>query len=775
MITIDYYSLLGLVYFVRSKADIYGTLKRYLADMKSFGVTVKIIQTDRGSEYFSQEGDLIEDRDRILHNFGKVCLAQDPIVRHIVQPVEMKEKVAENSFRYLFRAVNSMLWEARLCPAFWDDACAYAQYLWNRTPNVRTTDSTTPWALLTGERARWDKFKVFGCDAWQHIPNNSLYKVPGIPRGRRSLFLGFDLEFGGAKIFHPDTRTYEHSANLYFHEDMSPRQDAISFHDSQRALLKSGVNLDDLPVQSNDFADPNATAVRNLFIDPDTPAPVDKIYDYSEGEHEVCASPSSISATERVDTFSNTATHGGLHSSCDSSDSNPIRGGAAASDVLGNDADAGGVNQANQAIPTHGVTAAGQIRGLVHDGVILRPLRLMPVGTKVTVKNDDKKFLQYALHNDLPIKYLEPCPKKRLTPSRDRYLTYMLANTLREALDFGAYMEDIKWDYSHGYIQFPTHESVLPGHVFMAYDLASECGFSHVLHDYGFVQHDPCDARTYHISSDPNVSFNDIVKDIFPKDDIVPELRSAVIAQRWAEFEFAKVLNASSMKIDFDLPPEPLHYRDTLPENCGEESVKWKEAMDEEMASMSSFGVYQRVPMSVAIGRQILGCRWVYKRKTDKDGSVYRYRARLVAQGYRQKEWDSFNPDEISSPVAHKDTLRLFMTTSAALSLRVFSADVKAAFLQSPLKEKIFLKAPPGYETKTSTGEDEILELHQAIYGLKQSSASFWEAISSHLESIGFVSTMGDPCLMKRVDADGGMVLVCLYVDDITYAVSHDD
>ena len=104
--------------------------------------------------------------------------------------------------------------------------------------------------------------------------------------------------------------------------------------------------------------------------------------------------------------------------------------------------------------------------------------------------------------------------------------------------------------------------------------------------------------------------------------------------------------------------------------------------MDEEMASMSSFGVYQRVPISVANGRQILGCRWVYKRKPDKDGSLCRYCARLVAQGYRQKEWDSFNPDEISSPVVHKDTLRLFMTTAAAaLSLRVFSADVKAAFL----------------------------------------------------------------------------------------------
>ena len=337
---VDHYSLLGLVYFVRSKADIYGVLERYLTDMKSFGVTVKTLQTDRGSEYFSQEGDLIEDRDRNLHNFGKVCLAQDPIVRHVVQPVEMKEKVAENSFRYLFRAVNSMLWEARLCPAFWDDACAYAQYLWNRTPNVRTTDSTTPWTLLTGERARWDKFKVFGCDAWQHIPNNSLYKVLGIPRGHRSIFLGFDIGFGGFKNLHPaDTRTYEHSSNCYFKKDFSYRQDAISFHDSQRAQLKNGVDLADLPIQSNDFTDPNAAAVRNLFIDPDTPAPTNYGYDSTVIEEpQVCASPS-ISNPERVDSLSTTATNGELHSSCDSSDSNPLRGGAAASDVLGDDAD----------------------------------------------------------------------------------------------------------------------------------------------------------------------------------------------------------------------------------------------------------------------------------------------------------------------------------------------------------------------------------------------------------------------------------------------------
>jgi hypothetical protein len=255
----------------------------------------------------------------------------------------------------------------------------------------------------------------------------------------------------------------------------------------------------------------------------------------------------------------------------------------------------------------------------------------------------------------------------------------------------------------------------------------------------------------------------------------MPQLESRDKLASWAEQQFVLALNASRVDIDFTLPPEPMHYHQTLPDTCGEESGKWREAMDDEISSMERFGVYTRVPLSAAQGRQILGCRWVYKRKTGKDGRVNRWRARLVAQGYRQRAWDSFNPEEVFSPVIHKDTLRLFLSLATGSNLRVHQADVKAAFLQAPLKEKIFMKAPPGYSSKTASGEEEILCLSSAIYGLKQASACFYEAVHEHLLNIGFESILGDPCLFKRVSADGGIILVCTYVDDITFAVSDAD
>jgi hypothetical protein len=115
----------------------------------------------------------------------------------------------------------------------------------------------------------------------------------------------------------------------------------------------------------------------------------------------------------------------------------------------------------------------------------------------------------------------------------------------------------------------------------------------------------------------------------------------------------------------------------------------------------------------------------------------------------------------------------LFLSVSAAQDLIIYQADVKAAFLQAPLHEKIFMRAPPGYEERDSdTNEPIVWELSRAIYGLKQSSHSFWNALSSHLKVNGFEAIMGDPCLFRKEMPGGGVILVATYVDDVTYSVS---
>ena len=61
-------------------------------------------------------------------------------------------------------------------------------------------------------------------------------------------------------------------------------------------------------------------------------------------------------------------------------------------------------------------------------------------------------------------------------------------------------------------------------------------------------------------------------------------------------------------------------------------NVKWEKAMDEEMAELYANETWDLVPFLES--KNVIGCKWVYKVKHNSDGSVSRYKDRLVAQGY---------------------------------------------------------------------------------------------------------------------------------------------
>ena len=111
--------------------------------------------------------------------------------------------------------------------------------------------------------------------------------------------------------------------------------------------------------------------------------------------------------------------------------------------------------------------------------------------------------------------------------------------------------------------------------------------------------------------------------------------------------------------------------------------------MNEEIESMTRYDVFEAVDESAAKGQQILTCKWVMKRKINSQGRVYRYRARLVAQGFRQIAGNSYDPDTISSPVVSKDSLRMSLACqlvwicefgSSMLLLRFCRASSKTLF-----------------------------------------------------------------------------------------------
>jgi len=62
----------------------------------------------------------------------------------------------------------------------------------------------------------------------------------------------------------------------------------------------------------------------------------------------------------------------------------------------------------------------------------------------------------------------------------------------------------------------------------------------------------------------------------------------------------------------------------------------WKEAMEAELEALSTKNTWQHVPLPR--GKKPIGCHWVYKIKHNRDGTIDRYKTRLVAKGYTQLE-----------------------------------------------------------------------------------------------------------------------------------------
>ena len=160
----------------------------------------------------------------------------------------------------------------------------------------------------------------------------------------------------------------------------------------------------------------------------------------------------------------------------------------------------------------------------------------------------------------------------------------------------------------------------------------------------------------------------------------------------------------------------------------------------------------------------LVSTKWVFTVKLWVDGTVEQFKARLVARGFSQVYGEDYT--ETFAPTVQMDTLRIFLAIVAAEDLECHQYDIKNAFTESKLQEKIYLSKPDGVPVCSGYA----LWTLRSLYGLKQSARDWNLLAKKFLISIGFQQSLADPCLY--VHAKRGIMLL-LYVDDIAAASKH--
>jgi Reverse transcriptase (RNA-dependent DNA polymerase) len=207
----------------------------------------------------------------------------------------------------------------------------------------------------------------------------------------------------------------------------------------------------------------------------------------------------------------------------------------------------------------------------------------------------------------------------------------------------------------------------------------------------------------------------------------------------------------------------------TDPENVNQarRSKYWNEwllAIEEELASLTAKEVYEPVPC-VPDGRRAVQSKWVLHIKRDKSNAISRFKARLVAKGFTQIPGQDFN--HTFAPVARWDSIRSILAIATLNDLELRQLDVKTAYLNGPLDEEIYMKAPPGLDAP-------YWRLKKGLYGLRQAGRQWYLTLHDAYTSLNYKRCESDWSVYTRI-RQSEITMCATSVDDILLATNGEE
>nr|GEY94304.1 putative ribonuclease H-like domain-containing protein [Tanacetum cinerariifolium] len=188
----------------------------------------------------------------------------------------------------------------------------------------------------------------------------------------------------------------------------------------------------------------------------------------------------------------------------------------------------------------------------------------------------------------------------------------------------------------------------------------------------------------------------------------------------------------------------------------------WVEAMQKELLQFKIQNVWTLVDCPKGV--RPIGTKWVLKYKKDERGIVIRNKARLVAQGHTPEEGIDY--DEVFSPVARIEAIRLFLAYASFMGFTVYQMDSKSTFLYGTIDEEVYVMQPPGFQDLEFPAK--VYKVEKAMYGLHQAPRAWYGTLSKYLLKNGFQRGTIDQTLFIRKQRED-FIFVQVYVDDIIF------
>ncbi|GJY31112.1 ribonuclease H-like domain-containing protein [Tanacetum coccineum] len=134
---------------------------------------------------------------------------------------------------------------------------------------------------------------------------------------------------------------------------------------------------------------------------------------------------------------------------------------------------------------------------------------------------------------------------------------------------------------------------------------------------------------------------------------------------------------------------------------------------------------------------------WLFKHKFHADGTLSRYKARLVANGSNQQHGVDF--DETFSLVVKPATIRTVLSLAVSRQWPIHQLDVKNAFLNGDLSETVYMHQPLSFVD--SRYPNHVCLLQRSLYGLKQAPRAWFQRFAGYATRAGFSPSRCDSSL----------------------------